>query len=235
MPDAFHREILSELKKHAGHGTSHSGNGSYSGNEHFSYHLSAPLRKEITRAFLRKHKDMPFGEFPDLLDALFAAPSHDEKLIASIFIKHSRAYRQLLAPERLDGWLDHLMGWAEVDALCQSNFTADEMLADWAAWRKILQVFSRSEHIHERRASLVLLTGPVAHSADSRLAQLAFRNVHRLKEEKNALITKAISWLLRSLVQHHKRELAAYLKENRESLLKVAIRETERKLLTGRK
>lgn len=109
------------------------------------------------------------------------------------------------------------------------------MLADWAAWRKILQVFSRSENIHNQRASLVLLPGPVAHSADSRLAQLAFKNIDCLKGEKSILITKAISWLLRSLVRYHKRELAAYLEQNRKSLPKVAIRETERKLLTGRK
>jgi hypothetical protein len=44
----------------------------------------------------------------------------------------------------------------------------------------------------------VLLTGPVSRSDDARFRDLAFEMTERLKRERIILITKAVSWLLRS-------------------------------------
>ncbi|MBI2314815.1 DNA alkylation repair protein [Candidatus Daviesbacteria bacterium] len=35
------------------------------------------------------------------------------------------------------------------------------------------------------------------------MADLAFENIDKLKAEKDVLITKAISWVLRSLIKNH--------------------------------
>jgi len=72
-------------------------------------------------------------------------------------------------------------------------------------------------------------------SDDERLSKLAFENIENLKSEKEILITKAVSWLLRSLVKFHKNEVAIYLKENKVSLPKIAYREALAKVETGRK
>ncbi|MDP2951009.1 MAG: DNA alkylation repair protein, partial [bacterium] len=64
---------------------------------------------------------------------------------------------------------------------------------------------------------------------------LAFENIEKLKPEKDILITKAISWLLRNLIKYHKKEVADYLKKNKNSLPKIAVRETEKKIKTGKK
>src|SRR6185312_1309445 len=122
-----------------------------------------------------------------------------------------------------------------VDSLCQSNFTADELLLNWPAWHRMLIALSKSKNISKRRASLVLLTGPIAHSADPRFAAVAFENISRLSGERDILITKAISWLLRSMVRYHKKEVAAFLRANAETLPAIAVRETKRKIETGRK
>jgi 3-methyladenine DNA glycosylase AlkD len=66
------------------------------------------------------------------------------------------------------------------------------------------------------------------------LAAVAFENIHHLKHEKEVLITKAISWVLRSMVKHHRKELEKFLKEETE-LPAIAIRETQKVLKTGRK
>lgn len=94
---------------------------------------------------------------------------------------------------------------------------------------------SRDRNINKRRAALVFLTGPVRYSDDERIVALAFEIIDTLKPERDIMITKAVSWLLRSMVQHHKRAVAAYIKENRNSLPAVAVRETSRKIATGRK
>jgi 3-methyladenine DNA glycosylase AlkD len=170
-----------------------------------------------------------------LLDALIKGRSHDEKVLAAILLGYSEIHRQHVTPQHLDSWLNHLAGWAEVDALCYSNIAADEMLSQWSAWKAMLVTFSKDKNVHKRRASLVLLTGPVWCSSDPRLAKIAFENIGRLKSEKDILITKAISWLLRRLIRNHRKEVASYIKTNADGLPKIAIRETRRKLLTGRK
>jgi len=80
-----------------------------------------------------------------------------------------------------------------------------------------------------------LLTKALRQSDDPRLSKLAFANVENLKGETDILITKAVSWILRSLVSFHKDEVLRYLENNKDSLPKIAYRETLSKALTGRK
>ncbi len=114
--------------------------------------------------------------------------------------------------------------WCEVDSLCQSTFIADEVLKRWKEWGKLLKRFVKSENISKRRASIVLLVKACRESDDSRLSDLLFENIEKLKQEKDILITKAVSWGLRELIKNHKNEVAKYLNENIDSLPKIAIR-----------
>jgi 3-methyladenine DNA glycosylase AlkD len=75
----------------------------------------------------------------------------------------------------------------------------------------------------------------VSDSKDMIFYELGIKNIEKLKHEKPVLITKAISWLLRSMVKNHKNEVEKYIKNNLESLPKIAIRETQKKLITGTK
>lgn len=59
--------------------------------------------------------------------------------------------------------------------------------------------------------------------------------VERLKGERPILITKAVSWLLRSMALRHGTAVAAYLDANAASLPAIAVRETRTKLATGTK
>ena len=131
--------------------------------------------------------------------------------------------------------MEHLQGWAEVDTLCQSPFTSEDILSDWKTWKKALIEFSVSDNISKKRASLVLLTRPVREVKNARLSDLAFENVERLKNERDILITKAISWILRSLTKNYKKEVEKYLNENEKTLPSIAVRETRNKLNTGNK
>jgi hypothetical protein len=85
MP-TLHASLLAQLKLHSGNGTSHTGNASYLGNTHASYHISNPIKHKIAKEFLKAHPDLSFKEFVALLTALFAAPSYDEKAMAAMLI-----------------------------------------------------------------------------------------------------------------------------------------------------
>jgi 3-methyladenine DNA glycosylase AlkD len=230
-----YKDILSEIKKHKGRGTQHTSNDSYILSGHLYYDVSVPVRRQIAKSWLKKNKHISDKDFIAVLDSLYQGKSHEEKTIASILLGYHHPHRKVIKSEHLDHWLDHLVGWAEVDSLCQNVFTANELLADWKTWKSFIRKLSKDKNVNKRRASLVLLTGPTYRSNDKRLQDLAFETIDALKHEQPIIITKAISWLLRDMSAQHKKAVSEYLKNNKDTLPKVAVRETQRKLKTGRK
>lgn len=231
----LHQELLLQIKAHAGKGTSYSGSDSYFSSGHFYFSVSVPIKRKIAKEWVKIHKDISVSEFVSLLDSLFAGASYEEKTIAGLLLGYLPNQRKEINPNKLEEWLEYLQGWAEVDSLCQSNFTAEEMILNWTVWNQMIQRFVNSTSMSKKRASLVLLTGPVAHTDNKVLAELAFKDIKKLQGEKDILITKAVSWLLRSLVKYHEEEVARFIDKNQQTLPKIAIRETKNKLVTGRK
>lgn len=183
-----------------------------------------------------KENNLDIKEFIILIDSLYKnAKTFEEMDLAARLLDAAPKLKQEIDPNKLDYWLNFTYGWAETDVLCQSNFTSDRILSNWNTWKKLLIKFSKDKNVHKRRASLVLLTKSVRMSDDKKLSDLAFKNVDLLKEEKDILITKAISWILRSLIKNHKKEVADYIKKNNNKLPRIAVREVTNKLLTGTK
>ena len=228
---------MGEIKKNAGKKIKHQEFGkNYLGTNKIYYCISISNIKKIAKDFLQKHENLSLDDYLSLLNSLYEkGKSTDELMTAAKIVELSNKLRKQLEPKVLDNWLSYVKGWAEVDSLCQSNFKAEELLANWDKWEKLILNFSKDKNIHKRRASLVLLTMSSRNTTDKRLADLAFANIEKLKGEKDILITKAISWLLRSLVKNHKTEVKTYLQKNKKTLPSIAVRETTRKLLTGRK
>ncbi|MGH7923274.1 MAG: DNA alkylation repair protein [Candidatus Binatus sp.] len=210
-------------------------NDSYLGSGHLYYDVSIPNLRMLAKAWLKENKGVPDAEFSAILDGLYRGRSYEEKVLASVLLSYHRAGRRAIGTKRLEAWLDGLVGWAEIDSLCQSAFTADEIVANWSEWRRFIRSLARDDNINKRRAALVFLTTPVRNSDDARLVAQAFETIEMLKQERDIIITKAVSWLLRSMVQHHQRAVSVYIKANRHSLPAIAVRETTRKIATGRK
>lgn len=229
----YHEEIINEFKKYAGQGTKH--DAKYVGTTHFRYEIRSEIKKKIAKDFVNKYKNISTLEFIQLFSYLYNGISYDERTFGGKILEIFPKFRKNIKPGYLDKWLGGAVGWAEVDSLCQSNFTAGELLSNWKEWKKLLVKLSSDKNISKRRGSLVLLTKPVRDSNDKRLADMAFVNIDKLKSEKDILITKAISWLLRDLIKNHRQRVELYLEKNKNNLPKVALRETKRKLLTGKK
>jgi 3-methyladenine DNA glycosylase AlkD len=210
-------------------------NDSYGSSERIFYWVPVPARRRIARNWIRGHGAVSADETLAVVESLFSGESHEEKTLAALILGDCLPARERARPADVERWLGQLNGWAEIDALCQSVFTGDELLAHWRAWRASIRKFSTHSNANYRRAALVLLTGPVRRSDDARFRDLAFEVIERLKHERIILMTKAVSWLLRSLVAHHRQAVLRYLKQNAATLPKVAVRETRTKLDTGRK
>src|SRR3989338_3938698 len=231
-----HKKLMKEVRRVAGTGSvGHHGSKSYLGSVHRFYNVSVPERRKIVKKWMSAHTEISPRDFFAILDSLYKGDSHEEKTIASILLGLSPKMRISVKVTDIDRWLSYVSGWAEVDHLCQSIFTAEELLSRWSVWKTFMKRLSKDKNIHKRRASLVLLTGPVCHNSDIRLRDLAFEIIDTLKPEKEILVTKAISWLLRSMIAFHRKEVTAYLSKNALTLPKIALRETRRKLETGLK
>ena len=197
--------------------------------------VTVPEQRRIAKAWLRSHADWATSDILGLVDELVKGASHEEKTLGLHLLEGLGGGRRPFGPAEADRWLDHLIGWAEVDSLCQSTFGPEDLLGDWPAWRGFIRRLSRDPNINKRRAALVLLCRSSRSSPDPRLGDLAFEIVEALKGEREIVITKAVSWLLRSLSEQQPAEVAAYLDAEGPSLPAIAVRETRIKLATGRK
>jgi 3-methyladenine DNA glycosylase AlkD len=237
IANKYHLELVSEVKSHA-KPLSQSQKEKfqrYAGTSKNCYTIGTDAERAIIKGWIRRHSNLTEAEYIGLLNSLCQGESINEISIASELLESLPKLRRTVQPKYLDLWLNGMHGWTEVDSLCQSKFSAAEVLANWKDWEDLLTRLASDENVHKKRASLVLLTKPVRDSEDTRLANLAFRNIDKLKKDRNILVTKAISWLLRDLIKHNRQKVETYLKENENVLPKIALRETKTKLLTGRK
>lgn len=230
-----HEEILAAIKKNSGKPTQHTFLDSYLGNEHPRYPISAPVLRKIAKEWMANHRDLTTTEFAKLLTSLIEGKSSTEKCMAGILPDYATEVQRKFDPALFDAWLEHLVGWAEVDSVCTGKYSTSEIPANWKKWKTLLIKFSKSTNIQKRRASIVLLCSPLRKPGNEALVDVAFENVDRLKREKEILITKAISWVLRSMEKNYRKMLKEYLTANKENLPKIAVRETMMKLKTGKK
>lgn len=235
MINPHHHEILQLIQKNSGKGTSQTFSDSYLGNKNPRYAITAPILRRLAKDWMRDHKHLSREEYAEVLTALIQGKSSTEKSFAGILMDYATVDQGGFHPSLFDSWLDHLEGWAEIDSVCTGAYTVKQIPQNWKKWRPLLVKFSKDQNIGKRRASLVFLCSTLSHSDNEEIAKIALQNIDRLKPEKDILITKAISWLLRSMIRHHKKLVAEYLEENKDSLPKIAVRETLVKLKTGKK
>jgi 3-methyladenine DNA glycosylase AlkD len=215
--------------------TNHTFLDSYLGNTHPRYSINAPTLRQIAREWKRDHRDLSATDFEKLITSLIKGKSSTEKMFAGMLLDVATPEQRKFNPAIFDQWLDYLVGWAEVDAVCTGKFTELEIPAHILEWKRLLLKLVKSKNINKRRASIVFLCSPLRTNPERQLADLALTLVDQLKGEKEILITKAISWVLRSMVPHHRRLLEVYIRENTDTLPSIAVRETRVKLDTGTK
>lgn len=230
-----HQEILEAIHANSGTPTQHTFLDRYLGNKYPKYAINNPTLRRIAKEWMRDNLNLSPREFKNVISSLVKGRSATEKMIAGMILDASKPAQRNFKPAIFDQWLNHIKGWALVDSLCTGSYTADELPQQWSAWKMLLIKLSKSNNINKRRASLVFLCSPVRRHHEKKLAEVALANIDRLKHEKEILITKAISWLLRSLIKHHKKMVTDYVNKNKLTLSSLAVRETRKVIKTGKK
>lgn len=228
-----HAHLLAELRDARPDGPRPLARDVYGGSGRAFLNLSVPSLRAIARAWLTAHKNLELTAFLAVVESLLGGETHDERTLAALLLAAHPKGRRAATPGDVERWLGALNGWAEVDALCANLFTAEEMLADWPAWSAMLSRLARSADINRRRASLVLLVGPVRYRDDAAFRDLALANIALLKAERAILITKAVSWLMRGMVARHRAAVERLIEAEGAALPAIALRETRHKLASG--
>lgn len=231
----YHHEILEAIKKAAFCPPKHQWLNKYLGSENLIYNLKTAVRCRLLKDWAKKHLTIKKEELETLLDSLAEGESLEEKISLSNILRNFPRLRQEIKLSQIENWLENLNGWCEVDSLCQNTFPAKEILARWSEWEKLIRRLNKNDDLNKKRASLVLLCKLARDTDDIEVAELALELIDGLKKEKSILITKAISWLLRSLIKNHRSLVENYLAKNAISLPAIAVRETRNKLATGNK
>jgi 3-methyladenine DNA glycosylase AlkD len=208
----------------------------YTGSPRVHLGVGANGLRDFLSDFVAAHKSelTPEAAIP-LLDSLYAGQSVEEPILAGMLLTKLPAVRAVLPFDVFERWLDRLQGWVEVDSTCQTTFGPKDLYARWEDWSAFLRKLNADPNINKRRASLVLLIRSVRESDDPRGVALALELVGNRKAERDKLITKAVSWLLREAVKRHPSEIAAYLDRNASELAPHIVREVRKKLETGKK
>jgi 3-methyladenine DNA glycosylase AlkD len=235
MKSAFRRQILHEIRKVSGNPSRDKFLNNYLGNSHPQYRITSPVIRRIAKEWLREHRDLPPKDFAMLVTDLVEGKTFTEKYMAGILLDYASNDQKKFNPKLFDRWLNHVEGWAEVDGLCTNKYSRTEIVNQWDTWKPLVIKFSKSKNIQKRRASLVLFCAPLGRISHLDISHTALQIVDRLKSEKEILITKAISWVLRSMVKNNREILEDYLRDEASTLPKAALRETMVKLKTGRK
>lgn len=230
----LHDLLLSEIKKRSGKPTAHTFLENYLGNSHYRYAIANPELRKIAKEWMTNQKGLAPAEFKAVLTSLFKAESFTEKIMGGFLLNYARGSHRAIKPALVDRWLSYLEGWAEIDTLCTGEFSKSEIPENWKEWKPFLIKLARSKSIGKRRASLVFFCSVFANKTHDDIQKTALANIELLKTEKDVLITKAISWVLRSMIRYNRKEVAAYLQENASTLPAIAVRETRIKLATGR-
>ncbi len=231
----YHRELLRQFKVHGGKAVHDAFLANYLGNPHPRFPLSSPAMRKIARDWMAAHKGLAADDLAAVIGSLVQGKTMTEKLMSGLLLDVSYKSQREIDPSHFDRWLNHLIGWAEVDTLCTGRFPESEIPRQWTPWKKWLDKFSRSANIQKRRASLVLLCSPLRKHPDLRLLKQALRTTDRLGHEKDVLITKAVSWALRSAAVHHPAAVKKYVTLKATRLPRIAVRETLTKIATGTK
>jgi len=232
---ALHQEILQEIINRSGKPTQHTFLETYLGNSHQRYPISMPIQREIAKTWVKSNSNVSAKEFNALITSLINGESFNEKIMGGIILDYAKPEQRKINPILIDQWLEQLEGWAEIDTLCTGKYTKTEIPLNWKKWKPFLKKLARSKNISKRRASIVFLCQVVSHNDEVDIAKLAIENIELLKHEKDVLITKAISWILRSMIRRHRKLVEEYISKNQSSLPAIAVRETKIKLKTGRK
>jgi len=194
--------------------------------------IRTPDNRRLARAWRRAHRETDPELVLSLVESLWSAESRDERALGlEILYLHPDIVRDL-APARFDRWRQDIDNWGVCD------FVGTRILGPWVEADSVSRLAYLEElvgdpHLYSRRLGLV---ASVHLNRDgTEFGEWTLKQVDRLIDERDPMITKAISWSLRQMTRHQSSIVEAYVETRADRMAALPRREVRNKLRTGRK
>ena len=194
--------------------------------------VRTPDNRRLARTWRRAHPGTDRGLVLALVDSLWDAKSRDERMLGlEILYLYPNIVRGLTHGV-FDRWRRDIDNWGVCD------FVATRILGPWAKTDPqnrlaYLEDLVGDPHLYSRRLGLVASVH-LNHDGSS-FGAWTLAQVDRLVDERDPMITKAVSWSLRQMTRHQAAEVEAYLETRDDRIAALPKREVRNKLRTGRK
>lgn len=193
--------------------------------------VRTPASRSLARTWFREHPGWPAEATLALAASLWSGHSRDERALALEILCLHPDLVDGLDRSRLDRWRSDVDNWGICD------FLGFAILGRWLlavpGRRSYLDELIEDSDLWSRRLALVATVR--LNREDDAYADITLRLVDRVVDEREPMITKAVSWALREMIRRHPDRVADYLDRRGDRLAAIARREVRNKLRTGRK
>jgi len=194
--------------------------------------IRTPDNRRLAREWRRAHRDVDQAVVLSLVEVLWNAESRDERALGlEILNLHPNLVRDLEVA-RFDRWRLDIDNWGVCD------FLGTRILGPWVEAEpedrlRYLEQLVGDAHLYSRRLGLV--ASVYLNTGGTEYGEWTLSQVDRLIDERDPMITKAISWSLRQMTRHQASIVEAYVDSRTDRIAALPRREVRNKLRTGRK
>ncbi len=202
--------------------------------KHKLYGVRIPKLRQIAKDWYKQNKDLNLKSFIELFSVLWKDKSREERTIAIELLNFYKEHIPNISKQSINDWIKSLDNWEETDGFAL-YLVGRWMLSDMDKLQGYLWELIEDENVWLRRVAVVATIEFNDWKNDKANPELTFKLIDVVKEDKHPMITKAVSWAIRTLIKEHKDEVATYMEKNSSVLAKHVVREVNNKLTSGLK
>jgi 3-methyladenine DNA glycosylase AlkD len=186
--------------------------------------------RKVIKAFAEQHRDLPRDDVAALIEALWANPVFERRMMAAMLLEEYVAVLEPSDLELIERLIRESKTWALVDVL--SGDVVGEIILRNPKVAARLDAWAKDDDFWVRRSALLAQLLPLKHGASfRRFASYA----DAMLDEKEFFIRKAIGWVLRETAKRRPDEVYEWLAPRTHRLSGVTIREAVKYLDDARK
>jgi len=194
--------------------------------------IRVPILRKIAKDWSKKNKDIRDRDFLNLIQALWKQPIFELRSLAQELLMAHKKFLRQFDWKVGEFWLKDVDNWSHCDVL------STQILGFLVLWDKSylnnLKSYLKKPGRWHRRAGIVSLLQLIRKREIK--AKEVLRMIDEIKNDKDPMIQKAISWVLREMIRAgFNQEVDVYLHQNKNIFATYVIREVDNKLRTGLK
>ena len=194
--------------------------------------VRVPSLRKIAKDWLKKNKDIGDNDFLDLVQTLWQQPIFELRSLALELLMADKNYLKNFDWKLGELWLKDVNNWSHCDFL--STQILGFLVLEKKSHLPKLKSYLKKKGKWFRRSAIVSLIQLIRQKEIK--AGEVLKMIDQLADDKDPMIQKAISWVLREMVRAGARkEVEKYVKQNQNRLAGYVVREVTNKLQTGLK